>query len=851
MQDEVLWFEAVDGSMTDLVGGKGAQLGASARIPDVDVPDGFCVTTAAFRRVVGGMPAYAEAVARLEATGPDDVEATRSAAAAVRAVVAAAVLPDDLVAAIAVGLDRSGDGHSVAVRSSATAEDLPSASFAGQHDSFLGVVGLDDVVDRIVRCWASLFTDRAVAYRARTGLAHGDVAMAVVVQRMVDPVASGVLFTADPVSGNRNVATVEAVAGLADALVSGRVVPDTFRVRDGEIVERSPATADGTATLTDDQVCRVVATGRRIEAALGGPQDVEWCLADDRIAIVQSRPITTLFPVPSTSDDPDAAGTKVYVSVGHQQMMTDPMTALGLSMWQRMAFRPMHAAGGRPFVDVTAALAVPAARDAVIGALGRSDPLIGDALRTAVARLAAAPPAPAGPPPGGAPTAPGPAPTEQAEPDDELVAELVAQGRSTIEATRRALDGVEGPAAFDAVDSKLAALEHSLRDPRSMQVINVGLDASEWLDHHVEAWLGERHAADVLTRSAPGNVTSEMGLALLDVADAIRPHPEVVAALATAADEDLPGGLAGLSGGDEAAAAIGAFLDEYGMRCSGEIDLTRPRWSERPSTLVPLLLDAVGRFEPGEAARRFERGRREAAAKEAELLTALRALPDGEAKAEETGRAIERLRTCIGYREFPKYVIISCFALYKRALLAEADRLIVAGALDDREDAFHLTFDELRDAVTTGTVDRELIRSRKEQLVADGLLTPPRVLTSEGEALHGSYRRDDVPAGALIGLGVSAGTVEGRARIVRDMADADLRPGDVLVTTHTDPSWSPLFVAAAGLVTEVGGLMTHGAVVAREYGLPAVVGVEHATELIAEGRRIRVHGGDGFVELLD
>jgi pyruvate,water dikinase len=212
---------------------------------------------------------------------------------------------------------------------------------------------------------------------------------------------------------------------------------------------------------------------------------------------------------------------------------------------------------------------------------------------------------------------------------------------------------------------------------------------------------------------------------------------------------------------------------------------------------------------------------------------------------------IDRVRTFIGYREYPKYAIICRYFLYKQALLAEADRLVAAGVLREREDAFHLTFQELHDVVRGAhRVDDLLLRQRKEAFRTYQALTPPRVLTSEGEALTGAYRRDDVPAGALTGLAVSAGTVEGRARVVLDMARADLEAGDILVTAYTDPSWSPLFVAIAGLVTEVGGLMTHGAVIAREYGLPAVVGVADATRLIADGQRIRVRGADGYIEIL-
>jgi pyruvate,water dikinase len=246
-----------------------------------------------------------------------------------------------------------------------------------------------------------------------------------------------------------------------------------------------------------------------------------------------------------------------------------------------------------------------------------------------------------------------------------------------------------------------------------------------------------------------------------------------------------------------------------------------------------VILGNIKNFEPGAGERRFEQGRQEAWKKEQELLERLRALPDGERKAEETKRMIDRVRTFIGYREYPKYVIVSRYFVYKQALLDEAERLVQAHVLREKEDIFFLAFQELHDVVRTDQVDDQLIRRRKDAFRSYQALTPPRV-----------------PAGALVGLPVSAGTVEGRARVIHDMAEADLEAGDILVTVHTDPSWSPLFVAITGLVTEVGGLMTHGAVIAREYGLPAVVGVEHATRLIRNGQRIRVHGTDGYVEIL-
>ena len=589
---------------------------------------------------------------------------------------------------------------------------------------------------------------------------------------------------------------------------------------------------------------RLAQLGRRIEAHFGRPQDIEWCVGDndDEFFIVQSRPITTLFPIPAVEDREN----HVYVSVGHQQMMTDPMKPLGLSVWQLTAGRPMYEAGGRLFVDVTQGLASPATRAGYL-MLGRSDPLIGDALQTVLERDDFIRPLPDEPP---AAVPPGAGPPAAIETDPAIPAELIERAEASIAAAKRDIRTKSGSELLDFILADLQEMKRIQFDPLSFQAIFAGIEASRWLNEQLQAWLGEKNAADTLAQSVPNNITSEMGLALLDVADVIRPHPDVVTFLERVDDEGFLDQLPERAGGREARDAIQAWLDKYGMRCVGEIDITRPRWSERPTTLVPLILANVKNFEPGAGKRRFEQGRQEAQKKEQELLERLRALPDGEQKAEETKRMIDRVRTFAGYREYPKYGMISRYFVYKQALLEEAERLVQAHVMREKDDIFYLRFQELQDVVRTRHVDDQLIRQRKEAFASYQALTPPRVLTSDGEVIAGAYRREDAPAGALVGLAVSAGTVEGRARVILDMADADLETDDILVTAYTDPSWTPLFVAIKGLVTEVGGLMTHGAVIAREYGLPAVVGVEHATRLIQDGQRIRVHGTDGYVEIL-
>jgi pyruvate,water dikinase len=841
MREYVLGFQEVDRTDVGVVGGKGANLGELSRLEGVRVPDGFCVSTEAFQRVLGAMDAelaIGGLLDRLALLKVEDREEIREVAAAIRGVIEGIAIPEDVREAITRFLARLGEQEAYAVRSSATAEDLPAASFAGQQDTYLNVLGKPAILKHVSRCWASLFTERAVTYRLQHGFDHRKVHMAVVVQKMLFPQAAGILFTADPVTANRKVASIEAVFGLGEALVSGLVSSDGYKVRDGQIIEKA-IRQDG-PVLTDTQIVRLARLGRQIEEHFGQPQDIEWCLVEDEFHIVQSRPITTLYPIPEAEDQ----GNHVYVSVGHQQMMTDPMKPLGLSLF---AAGHMVAAGGRLFVDITKQLASPAGRDVLLNVLGRSDPLIKDALTTLVERDDFNPEAPD---PGDGESAMSRYSQVQIEDDPAIVADLIARSQASIEALQRDIRTKSGTDLLDFIleDNQLMK-KQSLSEPRSFAAIMTGMNAAAWINEQMMAWLGEKNAADTLAQSAPNNVTSEMGLALLDVADVIRPHPEVVTYLQEAKDDGFLEGLLPLEGGPEAHDAIRAYLDKYGMRGVGEIDVTRTRWREAPTTLVPLILSNIKNFEPGAASRKLEQGRQEAAKKEQELLERLKQLPDGEQKAEETQRMIRRLRNFVGYREYPKYGIVNRYFLYKQALLEEAGRLVQAGVLREREDLYYLTLQELREVVRTHRLDDQIISQRKAEHERHRKLTPPRVLTSDGEIVAGAYKRADLPAGALVGLPVSAGVVEGRARILSDMA-AELEAGDILVTRFTDPSWTPLFVSIKGLVTEVGGLMTHGAVIAREYGLPAVVGVENATRLIKDGQCIRVHGTDGYVEIL-
>ena len=392
--------------------------------------------------------------------------------------------------------------------------------------------------------------------------------------------------------------SVEATFGVGEALVSGVVNADVYKVRDGEIFAKTIATP----TLTDAEVTRLAKLGREIEAHFGRAQDIEWCLADGDFAIVQSRPITTLYPVPVAADSEN----HVYVSVGHQQMMTDAMKPLGISMWQLTAATTMHEAGGRLFVDVSRMLATRAGRAGNLAMLGRSDPLIGDALQTIVDRgdfIQLMP----DPDPSHAPSKSAAAPLKT---DPAIVAELIAHSRASNVKLEREIETKSGAALFDFMLADMRDLRRVLFDPRNLQAVMASVEATWWLNDRLEEWLGEKNAADMLAQSVANNVTSEMGLDLLHVADAIRPHPAVVDFLQHVDDDGFLDELPALDGGEEAREAIRGWLGKYGMRCVGEIDITRPRWSERPASLVPLILGNVRNFEPARASFDSRKGSR-------------------------------------------------------------------------------------------------------------------------------------------------------------------------------------------------------------------------------------------------
>lgn len=872
MNNYVLTFQEINKTKLSLVGGKAVNLAELSTIKTLRVPTGFCVTTEAYRKITENNAQLNRLLDELTLYNQETHSTIREISAKIREIIERTPMPKDMEESIVVCLKTHGNDEAFAVRSSATAEDLQTTSFAGQQDSYLNIIGKEAVLKHIRKCWASLFTDRAVIYRIQNGFDHRDVYQSVIIQRMIFPQVAGVLFTADPVTSNRKVLSIDASLGLGESLVSGLVNADNYKVVNNRLVDKKISVKDigvyaaengGTEArkiaphlqdkqvLSEQQVLELARIGRKIEEHFGYPQDIEWCLKDERFYIVQSRPITTLYPVPEAEDKEN----RVYVSVGHQQMMTDPIKPLGISIWLLTGARPIFkTAGGRLFVDITAGLGSSAGRQNLLDVLGHSDPLIKDALSTIIARQDFIKSIPDDK------SEPGPIKShkgmssadilQEAGDNPAIVDDLITQSKLSLAALKQLIKTKSGPAVFDCILEDLQWRRQHASDQKNLNVIMAAIHASAWINEKMGEWLGEKNVADTLSLSVANNVTSEMGMELSDAADVLRPYPKIIEYMEQTKSDTFLADLLHFEGGQYVYKAITAFLDKYGMRCAGEIDITRTRWSEAPIMLVPMILNNIKNLPPESSKYKFEQGRIKALKKEKELLARLRLLPSGDEKAKETKQMIDLIRNFIAYREYPKYDIVCRYFTYKQALLKEAAQLVQRNVIREKEDIYYLSFEELREAVDTHKLDYQIVSKRREAYKLFEKLSPPRIITSDGEIITGVYQRGNIPAGALVGLPVSSGVIEGRARIILDIKDAHIEDGDILITTFTDPSWTPLFVSLKGVITEVGGLMTHGAVVAREYGLPAIVGVEHATKLIKDGQIIRLNGTEGYVEVL-
>jgi phosphoenolpyruvate synthase/pyruvate phosphate dikinase len=892
----ILDIADIRGPMLPEVGGKAANLGelASAGLP---VPPGFCLTTAAYLDALTAIGMEGVFTA-LRDVGAADLDELNVLAARARSLVLDVGVPAEISQAIRAAYGGLGENVPVAVRSSATAEDLPFASFAGQQDTFLNVVGIDAVLDAVSRCWASLWTDRAVSYRTINGIDHASVALAVVVQEMVDSVTAGVMFTANPVTGKRHQAVIDASPGLGEAVVSGAVNPDQYVVdlpsgailkrtvgdRQVEIrsvpgggTERVPGSltaegADPQPCLSDREIRALADLGRRVEKHYGAPQDTEWAIDDaGTLWLTQARPITTLYPQPTRT--PPAPGEHAFLNFSLAQGLTRPLTPMGLAGIRLLAScvartaafdvpdprsgpPPYYEAGQRIFFDFTAVLRsrvgraivprvfdVMEARSATVMRQLFDDPRFSVTNRTPFRLI-------------------------------RHVAPVAAKYR----VPETLLRGLFRPAAA------MKKVERINADLRTIFAVPPEATAHQRLAH-VQRILGQDVFATVpqvlplpalgfgmmalvrrllggqappeelqtVIRGLPNNVTTEMDLALWRLVSEIREQPDAAASMggqtaAELADRYRDGTLPPV-----AQSGLASFLRTFGHRAVAEIDLGMPRWSDDPTHILGVVANYLRLGDGADAPDQvFGKAAREADEQVARFIARARA--KSPLHAAIVKMALDRTRRFAGLRELPKYNLVLGLASAREQLLLVGKQLAASQRIEHPEDIFFLDLDDVEVALAGEGLHHVVAERRAAYEQELRRRHIPRVLLSDGTepeataaAATAAASGEKVRPGTLSGSPASAGQVTAPARVILDPVGAHLEPGEILVAPSTDPGWTPLFLTAGGLVMEMGGPNSHGAVVAREYGIPAVVGVPDATSRISTGQRITVDGAAGTV----
>ncbi|MDV8147423.1 PEP/pyruvate-binding domain-containing protein [Arthrobacter sp. B10-11] len=867
-----------------LVGGKALNLGRLVAA-DFPVPQGFCLTTTGYRMAA---PAELEAIAaRLDGLTDDDRDGLARRG---REVMAAAPVPADVEAAVRNAYAAMGSGP-VAVRSSATAEDLPFASFAGQQDSFMDVVGADAVVEAVRRCWASLWTDRAVAYRTANGISHREVGLAVVVQRMVDAVTAGVLFTADPVAGTRNRTVIDASSGPGQAVVSGAVNPDQFVVdtASGRILLRPQGRAP---SLTEAQLRELTSLGDAAQRLFGAPQDVEWVIdGGGKAWLTQSRPITTLYPLPE--DDPlggqagtdGGAGedTRVYLCGTLLQGLTRPITPMGLSVLSLMRGNnkgPWKTAnpGLRMYVELTPIIRNKSGRQGLLRLLPLADgrsaavlPSLLDDPRFSVVKPARRRPGRGKSSREGSGREEAPARTQSRGTEGSqglglYLGLIPAMVRALLwpdlelRTARRHQDRLAAQLALPLPATAARRLQHAedILVTTVNGLIRATLPAPSVgylmlaAARRLLRGIAKPRELEAVLRGLPHNVTTIMDLELWHLAVSLGRDPEARRAFT----ELKPGELAALYKAGKlpagAQAGLRKFLSKYGHRAVAEIDLGMPRWSEEPDHLLGMISNYLRVEDPEQAPdRQFARAADHAEARISELVA--RAGTKSRLRARLVALCLRRARQLSGLRELPKFYIVMVLAEMHRQLTAVGTELAAAGTVEAAGDVFFLDFDELRVGLRGADLKGIVARRRRLYDVELRRRRIPRLLLSDGTdveaAMMAAAAAQPRPAAAdrLTGTPASAGTATGRVRVVMDPVGAHLEPGEILVAPSTDPGWTPLFMTAGALVMEMGGVISHGAVVAREYGIPAVVGVADATLRLHDGQTVTVDGAAGTV----
>ncbi len=875
----ILPFVDIRAADIALVGGKGANLGEMTHV-GFPIPAGFCLTTTAFQRFMAASPEAESLYTLVDTVTPGDVETVRRVGQRVRQSLLDVPIPTEVAEAARKAWQAIGVEHAYAVRSSATAEDLPDASFAGQQETYLNVRGETALLDAIRRCWVSLFTDRAILYRCQNNFPHRTVQLSVVVQKLVRSEISGTLFTADPLTGHRHTLTIDASFGLGEALVSGLVTPDSYHVdkRTHTILNRQiadkqfaifPEKNGGTrqetlspvqrkqTVLADNQILFLAELGCQVESHYGTPQDIEWAIADGQIFLLQTRPITSLYPIDGLTSPEDSL--HIYFSMGHQQNMTRAMANLSLSSFQYIipigqtqngaGNTVLRSSGGHLFLDLTIPLRHPILRKAVMGGLSQFDALAPETLQIAMRR------------------------PEFQQPHGISLSFSILKGvagffSQIMYALWRQDYAGFVPGVNRLIEQKCNSVQVKLQSmPLGKAQLQAMLDTLDslylvvlnWAPQFIAGEIAKRLFAriarqwanstelDAISLGLPGNVINEMNLAIGDLADLAHQSPELRDWLAHLGNDSHAWleQAAKLEGSAAFMQSWEGFLTHYGARGPFEIDIAMPRWYEEPLPLLQVITSFLQKEVGNHRAQLLKLTQEREAAVKKILASA------GPVRARLLKRLIYVVQEASVVREHHKFMAVQILRIIKETLKVTAAQMVEMKKISQPADIWFLTWAELLTIWDNdGTSWQQTISQRRADFNRFQKLIPPMVITSDGETPVVHYRLEDAPPGALIGKPVSSGLVEGTVRVIHDPHTETLKPGEILVATFTDPGWTPLFINAGGLIMEVGGILTHGSVVAREYGIPAIVGVRDATTKLQTGQRVRVDGNRGIVEII-
>lgn len=887
----------------DMVGGKGMNLLRLSQA-GLNIPTGFILTTNAYRLFTSanGLDETIAVILKTHDKGIADPEILSSK---IRAAFSNGRVPLEVSTEILSNYEKL-EGGPVAVRSSATFEDLPDTSFAGQQDTYLNIIGNDALLKAIVDCWSSLWTARAISYRIRNHISHERAALAVIIQEMVQSEVSGVLFTANPLTGLRTQVVIDATFGLGEALVSGKVEPDHYEVDlpslkitrkmigtksfvilsqlDGGTISSSSKPDDSQA-LEDDQILALARLGKKVADLNGIPQDIEWALSKGAFHLLQTRPITSLFPTP---DGMSMEPLKVMFSFAAVQGVMDPITPLGCDILKYVfaiganlfgynktpeTQNILFVAGQRLWANFSALFRNTTGRSVIRGALSMVEPTVQQALEVIWDEPSFQP---------GKPGISFHTKLHLARFFIPLAGNVFLNilspnsrgsyirnnGENLLEIFRAKLSSLPGTGMERLVrqlDTYFEIIDRYI--PRTLVLFISGVAAgmaSFNALNQLARRSGEESNGDdkvywkdvvlEVTRSLPGNPTTEMDLSLWDIARELKKDPPSLQAMRSLEPHEMAKRFQQGILPPVIQQVVEKFLERYGNRGFAEIDIGRARWAEDPTHIFEAL---TGYIQINDQDRDpnvvFAGGLKEARKAVGQIVFMARKSRHGWIKAALVKFFARRVRALMGLREAPKFFAVRMFGLLRLALVETGKELVKTGDLQTADDLFFLTFKELRE-FSTG-VDRnwpEVISKRREIYQREFLRKQiPRLLLSDGRAFYEGMNHINGDENSMTGSPVSPGSVEGVVRVVFDPRKADLLPGEIMVCPGTDPSWTPLFLTASALIMEVGGMMTHGAVVAREYGIPAVVGVHQATSRLKTGQRVRINGSSGIITLLE